>query len=172
MEKNSVTKEYYYNQFRDQFTEFVKKSKAHEHPSDGTYISIQDLNRENLSHIPQEDYMLFHCALACTILIDQVMYTHFKDDYQTFQQMTLYPKIEYGITNINVNPWAITHSEIGLTTLERFIEFFVDDLKDFFTKNKFEQATWQAVKLAMLNDKDVVSGTRGEIFKRVLEKNG
>jgi len=165
-------KEYYYNRFRDQFTEFVRKSKAHEHPGEGIYISIQDLNKETLSHVPQDDYMLFHCALACTVLIDQVMYAHFKDEYPKFQQMTRYPKMEAGITGINVNPWLITHSGIGLTTLERFIEFFVADLKDFFTQNKFEQATWEAVKSAMLADKDVISGSRGEIFKRVLEKNG
>ena len=36
------SKEYYYNRFRDQFVEFVRKSKAHEHPGEGTYISIQD----------------------------------------------------------------------------------------------------------------------------------
>ena len=162
-------KEYYYNRFRDHFTEFVKKSKAHEHPGEGVYISIQDLNRETLSHVPQEDYMLFHCALACTILIDQVMYTYFKEDYPKFQQMTLYPKIEHGITNINANSWAITHSGIGLTTLERFIQFFISDLKEFFAQNEFKRATWEAVKSAMLADKNVVSGPRGEIFKKVLE---
>ena len=78
--------------------------------------------------------MLFHCALACTVLIDQIMYTHFRKDYSKFQQMTRYPKIEAGITGINVNPWLITHSGIGLTTLEKFIEFFVVDLKEFFTE--------------------------------------
>lgn len=164
-------KEYYYKRFREQFAEFVRKSKAHEHPGEGTYVSIQDLSRENLSHIPKEDYMLFHCALACTILVDQVMYTHFRNDYQKFQQMTLYPKIEYGITNINVNPWSVTHSGIGLTTLERFLAFFVADLKDFFSKNKFEEATWGTVRAAMLSDQDVVGGSRGEILKRILEKD-
>lgn len=163
-------KEYYYNEFRGQFDEWVRKSKAHEHSGEGVYIPIQELRPENLSHIPKEDYMFFHCALACTILIDQVMYTHFKDDYPKFQQMTRYLKIEYGISNINVNPWTITHSGIGLTTIERFIEFFVADLKEFFQQNKFEKATWKAVKSAMLVDNDVVSGSRGEILKRVLEK--
>ncbi len=83
--------------------------------------------------------------------------------------MTQYPKIEYGITNINVRPWDITRSGIGLTTLERFISFFVQDLKIFFTENQFETATWDAVKAAMLNDADVVSGSRGEILKNALE---
>lgn len=164
-------KEYYYNKFRSQFEEWVRKSKsAHGHPGEGTFILIQELRTENFSHIPKEDYMIFHCALACTILIDQVMYTHFKEDYPKFQQITRYPKIEYGISNINVNPWAITHSGIGLTTLERFIEFFVPDLKEFFQQNKFEKATWETVKSAMFTDKDVVSGSRGEILERVLKK--
>lgn len=165
------TKEYYYNRFRPQFEEWMQKAKsAHEHPGKGTFIPIQELRTENLSHIPKEDYMIFHCALACTILIDQVMYAHFKEDYTKFQQMTRYPKIEYGISNINVTPWAITHSGIGLTTLERFIDFFVPDLKEFFQKNKFKEATWEAVQSAMLGDKDVIDGSRGEIIKKVSEK--
>lgn len=162
-------KDYYYNRFREQFNEWTKKSGAHKHPGESVYIPIQDLKTENLLHIPKEDYMLFHCALACTALIDQVMYTHFKTDYPKFQQMTLYPKIEYGISNMNAQPWDITHSGIGLTTLERFVAFFVQDLKNFFTEQKFENATWDAVKNAMLNDADVVSGSRGEIFKKALE---
>lgn len=162
-------KSYYYNRFQEQLNEWVKKSSAHKHPGEGVYIPIQDLKAENLSHIPKDDYMLFHCALACTLLIDQVMYTHFKTDYPRFQLMTLYPKIEYGISNMNARPWDITHSGIGLTTLERFITFFVQDLKNFFTEQKFETATWDAVKDAMLNDKDVISSSRGEIFKKALE---
>lgn len=162
-------KEYYYNRFRDQFNEWVKKTDAHNHPREGVYIPIQNLKPENLSHIPCEDYMLFHCALACTVLLDQVMFTYFKEDYPKFQRMTLYPKIEAGITGININPWCITHSGIGLTTLEKFIEFFVADIKIFFTQNQFKQAIWDTVKPTMLADNDVISGPRGEIFKKVLE---
>jgi hypothetical protein len=163
-------KEYYYKRFREQFDEWVKKTQAHEHQEEGIYISIQNLKPEYLSHISKEDYMLFHCALACTVLIDQVMYTYFKQDYLKFQQMTLYPKIEYGITNINVNPWVITHSGIGLTTLERFLEFFVSDLKEFYNKYKFEVANWDNLKDSILNDKDCISGSRGEILKTILSK--
>ncbi|MBP6856554.1 MAG: hypothetical protein KBC42_00525 [Candidatus Pacebacteria bacterium] len=164
------SKEYYYKRFREQFDEWVKKTQAHEHQGEGIYISIQNLKPEYLSHISKEDYMLFHCALACTVLIDQVMYTHFKQDYLKFQQMTLYPKIEYGITNINVNPWVITHSGIGLTTLEHFLEFFVSDLKEFYNKCKFEVANWDNLKDSILNDKDCISGSHGEILKTILSK--
>jgi len=163
-------KDYYYNRFREQFNEWINTTKAHEHPNEGIYIPVQDLRQENLAHIPREDYMLFHCALAGTILIDQVMYTHFKEDYPRFQTMTQYPKIEYGISNMNARPWDITHSGIGLTTLEKFFDFFVQDLKEFFQQNKFQHSTWEAVKSAMLNDSDVIGGSRGEILKNILEK--
>ena len=162
-------KEYYYRRFPKQFAEFIKKSNAHEHPGEGIYISIQDLKKENLSHIPQEDFMFFYCAFACSVLIDQVMYTHFKRDYPKFQKMTLYPKIEYGITSINVNPWDIAHLGSGLTTFEKFVEFFILDLKEFFGQHRFQTATWKAVKKVMLNDADVIRGSYGEIFRKVLE---
>lgn len=74
--------------------------------------------------------------------------------------------------NMNTRPWDITHSGIGLTTLERFITFFVQDLKNFFTENKFGVATWDTLKTAILSDKDVVSGSRGAILKKALENNG
>lgn len=164
-------KEYYSNRFRGQFDEWVRKTDAHEHRGEGIYIPIQNLRSENLSHIPKDDYMLFHCTLASTILIDQVMYTYFKQDYPQFQQMTLYPKIEYGISNMNARPWDITHNGIGLTTLERFLEFFVPDLKEFFSKNKFKIATWDNVRNSMLNDPACTNGSRGEILKNILLTN-
>lgn len=164
-------KEYYYNRFRSQFNEFVKKSRIHEHQGEGFYLSIRELNKENLSHIPHEDYTLFHCALACTILIDQVMYTHFKIDYPNFQKMTLYPKMEYGISSMNINPWSITHNGIGNTTFGKFIEYFVNDLKEFFAQNHFVDANWENVRTAMLNDKDVTFGRRGQVLKESLMKD-
>lgn len=163
-------KDYYYENFRQHFADFIQKSKAHEHPSEGIYVSIQELNTENLNHIPQEERMLFFCSLASTILIDQVMYTHFKNDYQKFQQMTLYPKVEYGITNINANPWDIAQRGSGLTTFEKFAEFFIQDLKEFFEKNHFETATWETIKKTMLSDSDISRGSYGKIFINILNR--
>lgn len=163
-------KDYYYTKFRQHFVDFIQKSKAHEHPNEGTYISIQELKPENLSHIPQAEQMFFIYSLAFTVLIDQVIYTHFKNDYPEFKKMTLYPKIEYGITNINANPWDIAQRGGGLTTFEKFADFFVQDLKEFFEKNHFETGTWGAVKQAMLNDPDTSRGSFGKIFIDILNR--
>jgi len=54
--------------------------------------------------------------------------------------------------------------------LDGTAEVFVADLKDFFAQNKFEEATWGAVKKSMLDDPAVVNGSRGEILKKVLEQ--
>ena len=164
-------KQYYYERFREHFEQWIKKSQAHPHGREGVYVPIHNLRPEYLSHIPADDYFLFHYALACTVLIDQVMYTHFKRDYRMFQKMTMYPKIEYGITSVNISPWAIVHGGIGLKHLQRFIEFFVEDLKQFFTSNKFEEATWGAVRMAMLADQDVVNGVGGPTLRNTLEIN-
>ena len=167
-------KDYYYNQFRSDFAEFMAKSKmAHKHPGEGVYIPIQDLNESTMSHVKTDSWhtMRFLYCLAFTILIDQVMYTYFKNDYAKFQSITLYPKIEYGISNMNAKPWDIAQHAGGLTTFEKFADFFVQDFKDFFEKQDFPNANWAKVKETMLNDRDICFGNFGEIFCKILKKS-
>jgi len=57
------------------------------------------------------------------------------------------------------------------------MEFFIADLREFFDKNKFQSANWEAVKNEMLKDNDIIStkygdGDYGEIFKKILERSG
>ncbi|MFZ2205940.1 MAG: hypothetical protein WA061_03135 [Microgenomates group bacterium] len=164
-------KEYYYNRFRGQFEEWLKKSHAHKHFSQETFIPLHDLNPTCLSHVPKTELGLFYCALGCTILIDQIIYTHFKSDYPKFQQLTQYPKIEYGTTNTIVNPWQITRRGTGTTTLTRFLQFFVSDLKEFYRVYPFKTANWETVKSAMLGDAGCMFGKEGIILKDILERS-
>ena len=160
-------KDYYYNQFRADFAEFMAKAKmTHKHSGEGAYIPIQDLNEDTMSHLKTDSWhtMRFLYCLAFTVLIDQVIYTYFKNDYEDFQEMTLYPKIEYGISNMNARPWDIAQRAGGLTTFEKFAGFFVNDYKEFFEKQDFSSANWPKVKEAMLNDKDICFGNFGQIF--------
>jgi len=164
-------KEYYYNHFRPQFDEWINKLSSQGFVL-GIYrnIPIQFLRKENLSHISPKDNALFYYALSCTVLIDQVMYTYFKKDYSKFEQITRYPKIEYGLSNTYVLPWDISQGVVGLTAFKQFAEFFVANIKQFFTDYKFEIATWKTVKKAMLDDEHVVSSSKGDIFRKALEK--
>ena len=177
-------KDYYYNQFRTDFESFWQK--VHHRPN---YVTGEPLFKfaglvkgdnpdpvhhqiDSLKDISQENLAFFLSALGCSILIDQVMYTHFKEDYSTFQKKTLYPKMWVGWTN--ANPWMVFHQNVRLPrglhkgeAIEKFSEFadfFVQDLKGFFETQKFSSANWTKVKEVMLNDKDVCDGDFGKIF--------
>lgn len=167
-------KDYYYNNFRADFAEFMTKSKmVHEHPGEGVYIPIQDLNKDTLSHTKTDPWhtMRFLYCLAFTVLIDQVIFTYFKNEYPNFQSITLYPKIEYGISNINARPWDIAQYAGGLTTFEKFADFFVQDFKEFFEKQNFSGTNWTKIKEVMLKDKDVCLGSFGKIFCDKLKRS-
>ncbi len=177
-------KDYYYNQFRTDFESFWQKV-----PHRPNYVTGEPLFKfvglvkgdnpdpihhqvDSLKDISQENLAFFLSALGCSILIDQVMYAHFKEDYSTFQKMTTYPKMQDGW--INVNPWMVFHQNVRLPrnlyegeVVDKFTEFsqfFIDDLKEFFEKQNLHNANWGKVKEVMLNDKDVCSGSFGQIF--------
>ena len=65
---------------------------------------------------------------------------------------------------MNARPWDIAQRAGGLTTFEKFADFFNQDFKEFFEKQNFPSANWMKVRKVMLNDKDVCSGSFGQIF--------
>ena len=175
-------KEYYYKKYRQDFKNFWKNV-----PNRNNYITGEPLfkfaglikkdNFDALSKISQEDQPFFLSALGCTILVDQVMFTHFKEDYQKFQGLTKYPKMWIGW--MNANPWMVFHNNVRLhrninkekiiKEFSKFAEFFIKDLKNFFEKQNFLNVNWKNIKKVMLNDKDVIGGEFGEIFKKSLD---
>ena len=163
-------KDYYYNKFPDQLKEFIGKSHAHDHFGIGEVMMSNDLTAENFSHIPEEERVFFKCVLVCVVLIDQVMYAYFKSDYPLFRKITMYPKFEYGITGIMMRPWDIMQQGIQSYYVEKFFDFFIKDTQAFFEINKFEMANWEAVKQAMLNDKDAMMGILGGMMHDALLK--
>ena len=182
-------KEYYYDQFPNDLKGLMSKvtlgGDSHFHILE--FFINQKTGLDVLEHIKKENLGYFLSALAGTILIDQVMFTYFKEDYEKFRGMTLYPKITWSTGwCANVKPWQLFEHRIALSRelrnpekinqFTKFIKFFAKDLKEFFEKNQFKKASWESIKNAMLNDNDIVSnkyrdGDYGKIFKRVLEKN-
>ena len=181
-------KEYYYNKFPDDLrvlmNEVTLGGDGHFHILE--FFISQKIRRDVLGHIRKENLGYFLSALAGTILIDQVMFTYFKEDYEKFRGMTLYPKITWSIGwCANVKPWQLFEHRIALVRelrnpekinqFSEFMKFFIEDLKEFFEKNQFQKASWGSVKNTMLNDNDIVSakygdGDYGTVFKSVLEK--
>lgn len=170
-------KDYYYKQFRKDFQEFwgaVPHGKAFRFAS-----LIKKSNFDTLKNIQKEYLIYFLSALGCTILIDQVMYAYFKEDYPRFQEITLYPKMKIGW--INANPWMVFHQNVRLSRglckgevnkkFSEFAKFFIRDLKEFFSHHDFVEASWENVKKVMLEDSDVKIGGFGQTFMELLKKN-
>lgn len=176
-------KEYYYNQFRQDFGNFWSKVPHRSNFVTGEPLFkfaglVKDNGFDVFEDISKDNLIYFLSALACTILIDQVMYTHFRNDYSVFQGMTLYPKM--WVAWVNADPWMVFSQNIRLPrrlyekeTIDgfaKFAEFFIKDLKEFSKKYKFSEANWKTVKSAMLNDPDVSKGSYGKIFIEELKK--
>ena len=181
-------KEYYYNQFPVDLKEIMNKvtlgGDGHFHILE--FFIGQKTGRDALEHIQKENLGYFLSALAGTILIDQVMFTYFKEDYEKFRTMTLYPKIRWSPGwCANVKPWQLFEHRIALARglqnpektnqFSEFMAFFIADIKEFFDKNKFQKANWEKVKIAILADGDIVGtkygdGDYGTVFKKLLEQ--
>lgn len=165
-------KEYYYNQFNRDLQELITKSPGVHQAAKDVHIPIGEIKPEKISFESNEHRHHFFTALMFTFLIDQVMYTHFREDYDDFKKMTQYPKLEFGATTgINLNPWYASQlTSINEGSFKRFAEFFIQDLKEFFAEHKFTRATWDSVRAAMLSDADVKEKIWGEIFVDMLQK--
>lgn len=167
-----IPKEYYYNQFNRDLQEMIAQSPGVHRAAKDVHIPIGEIKPEKISFESSEHRHYFFTALMLTFLIDQVMYTHFREDYDEFRKLTQYPKLEFGITGINLNPWYVSQSTgINEEAFRRFAEFFIQDLREFFAEHKFTRATWDSVKAAMLSDTDVKEKIWGEIFVEILQKS-
>ncbi len=99
---NSMTnfETYYLTKFRQDINQFFStipdQSKFHEDNQNKQTLSIQyeRLTREfdHMNFLSADDKVNFGVALFFTVLVDEVCYTHFHSNYETFRRLTLYPK--------------------------------------------------------------------------------
>lgn len=93
-------KTYYTLKFREDINKFFQsipdESKFHEDVQQKRILSIQNgkLNPSNghLDFLIEPDKEKFGVALFFSVLVDEVCYSHFKQHYNRFQSLTLYPK--------------------------------------------------------------------------------
>ncbi len=162
-------KDYYYRTFPTHLTEFIQNSKnVHAQKDAGTYIPTGEFSRENLAHLTREEYSYFIYSFACTLLVDEIMYTYFPSDYPMFQKTTLYSKREHGISVVHLDPWTLISKLTTLRNFDLFMEFFIKEMEIYFKTTPFEYATWKSVKTALLHDKDLKRGKEGEIFMSLI----
>lgn len=141
----------------------------------------QDL-RDHLAEVPRDAHLDFLCGLLYIILIDQVMYSHRPAVYSVFRSMTRYPKMDrtvgYSRTLMMANPYELLDGEIlasrGIqceevySRFERWAQFIVDDLNNFFLTHEVGSTAWSDVRAAMLMDPDTTWSKAGSALARAL----
>jgi hypothetical protein len=90
--------DYYRGRFRQDLAAVLQSApRSHEHPGDpdGGTIQPRSLSIENraIGALSPGAVGHFATALYFTVLVDEVMYTHFQPHYDAFEALTRYPKL-------------------------------------------------------------------------------
>jgi hypothetical protein len=91
---------YYKNRFKQDINQFFSKipdqSRFHEDNQNKQTFSIQyerlTCDFDHLNFLPKPVKEYFGVALFFTVLTDMVCYSHFRQCYENFKQLTRYPK--------------------------------------------------------------------------------
>jgi hypothetical protein len=124
---------------------------------------------DHLQDISHKNYFMF--SVSYTILIDQLMYTHFQEAYPKFRELTHYPKMDgsagWAGSISHANPFIIFNDDLIRTrnldfrTLEEefesYAKFILEDLETFFDTYGEQIGTinWAQVKTVMKKDRDI-----------------
>lgn len=176
-------KDYFLNRFPQQLGIFIKAVPDYllffpEHFSEGGKsfrfrFLIKGKTFDVLKEVPKEDHILFLIALAYIMLINQVIYTYFKQEYPEFNKRTNIPKMKVG--GSNENPWTVFHINV-LTSRDIKHHDLYDQFKDFtkffvdYMPSYVGVVNDHALVSTMLNDKDVIRGTFGNLLGENLER--
>jgi hypothetical protein len=195
--------QYYSARFREHFANFwrslaeqgsvsrARRSATGQRENQHTieYFSVVDLLQnprkgfpDHLQAIPTEFHIDFMAATCYTILIDQVMYTHFKQAYPAFRQLTMYPKMDRSVgparTFMMANPFEVFADDIlrsrsieqasAVAIFKTWAAFIAADLSAFFEQHPKLEVTWPSVRTAMLSDPSCTWGPFGACFQDAL----
>ncbi len=115
--------------------------------------------REQLARLPSGNRARFLISLYFTVLVDQAMHAHFREQYPRFESLTRYPKFCHGLSQFQHNPrgillgpveqGVITSQEV-LDLLPAGMELFVAEVAEFFDEHMpevkaagfFEKLLW------------------------------
>ncbi len=127
-------KEYYQNNFRQDLSCFMPDSKL-------PYFGHSwDYDCKGLEKILETNRAAFLICLYFTVLVDQGMYTHYRQYYAIFESLTRYPKFCHGLGQFQKNPRGILlipvernmvkKNEIE-SVLSEGMALFIDEVVDF-----------------------------------------
>lgn len=180
---------YYPDAYRMQLAEFVAACREGRRARGGSAVDLEswplnshDFDRKmgKLASVPEEDRDLFLCFLTLEVLMDEVMYTHFKPEYPLFREKTMYPKVDFcGHGCITRDPWSILQyrkqqacNPLGISERDfaaLMIVRFLSVQSRLFAELALPKAKWPAVRQTMMEDPDVCGGGMGQQLRDVLK---
>lgn len=168
---------YYPQQYNEHLLAFLKAAETDDIQMEQWRLNTHDFDQHNghLTAIPEQNLEQFLLFLALEVLMDEAVFTHFAEDYSSFRERTLYPKIDFcGHGRISRNPWSVfsylPRSRVKLTSedLRKAMLLFFSEQKVMLDDLQLEQASFPAVIHALLHDEDVFNAPLR--IRRVLEE--
>lgn len=171
-------KEYYYQNFRNDFYKF--NSKFDEDWMEYS-IMFRDWDYNHINKITNNNSSYFIHCLFYTVLIDQVIYTFFRNEYSKFEKITKYPKYMGVLAgNYNYNPFKI-YEQAERNNFDKIIliNSFSNEIVNFIYRDIFDSFPLSLndtvvniepkdVVNSIINDSDLNYGDFGKIFKEQL----
>ncbi len=184
----SIIKKYYHERFRGDLAAFMPSTEVPYFGHSWNY------DCEHIETLPSEHRANFLICLYFTVLIDQAMYTYYRERYNEFNSLTKHPKFCHGLGQVQKNPREILYVPVekGLVDKKQMekeipagMELFVDEVIDFcqnqmkdisaaelLEKLRFDRDVQIPLLLILLDPKlkeDVVVQAY-EAFRLVMEK--
>ena len=129
-------RDYYLASFRDDLAQFMASASTLYFGHAWSHTCADQLAR-----VPAERRACFLVCLYFTVLVDQAMHAHAREQYPRFAALTRYPKFCHGLGQFQQNPRAILVSPVerGLVSPEGVrailpagMELFVEEVLAFF----------------------------------------
>jgi hypothetical protein len=133
---------YYRNQFKNDVAQFREKGAIYYNELFGRWeIQVGWCEKLSAFHQPEQLHAFLLC-LYLTVLIDQAVYTYYRDQYGEFERLTQYPHL-VNMRWDNINPiWILIEplrKEQISTTIHYLLvpaamKLFVDEVRDFLAR--------------------------------------
>ena len=158
-------KDYYLHHYQYELERFMDE---HGHDLNGD-MTLMNPKLFGIDLTGLEHRAYFASFFALPIMIDELMFTHFPNQYSQFREVTNFPKSKYGLTWLHANPWAIlTRIQPQEKVFIDCAEVFLISLHSLFKEIMPPDIKWEEIENTILIDPDIDHGKYGKLFKDFL----
>lgn len=106
-------RDYYHGEFRTDVANVVGQGAAFGGDERHYFGHTWKSDCQGLDCVPTPRQAEFLLCLYFTVLVDQAMHAHYREHYEAFRQLTLYPKFCFGLGQVHFSPYGILEAPIA-----------------------------------------------------------